>query len=111
MLDLFAASEAFQSGVASEQVLSNSHWKTYNTFTQYYLKDVAWADSELIYLGSGSGCSAEPPVAHLAGQICIYVYIVYSCIELHNKSDVLPLGGLFPGNELIPLFPYLRTGL
>ena len=25
--------------------------KSHNTFTQFYLKDVAWADSELFYLG------------------------------------------------------------
>ena len=40
----FAAPEAFQSGVSLEQILSACHWKTHNTFTQYYLVDVAWAD-------------------------------------------------------------------
>ena len=35
----FAASKAFQLG------------KCHNTFTQFYLKDVAWADSELYHLG------------------------------------------------------------
>ena len=39
----FAASEAFQSGVSLEQILSVCHWKSHNTFTQFYLKDVAWA--------------------------------------------------------------------
>ena len=38
---------AFQSGVSLEQILSACHWKSHNTFTQFYLKDVAWADSEL----------------------------------------------------------------
>ena len=47
----FAASKAFQSGVSSEQILSACHWKSHNTFTQFYLKDVAWADSELYHLG------------------------------------------------------------
>ena len=47
----FAASKAFQSGVSLEQILSACHWKSHNTFTQFYLKDVAWADSELYYLG------------------------------------------------------------
>ena len=47
----FAASEAFQSGVSLEQNLSACHWKSHNTFTQFYLKDVAWADSELFHLG------------------------------------------------------------
>ena len=47
----FAASKAFQSGVSLEQVLAACHWKSHNTFTQFYLKDVAWADSELYHLG------------------------------------------------------------
>ena len=47
----FAASKAFQSGVSLEQILSACHWKSHNTFTQFYLKDVAWADSKLYHLG------------------------------------------------------------
>ena len=47
----FGASKAFQSGVSLEQILSACHWKSHNTFTQFYLKDVAWADSELYHLG------------------------------------------------------------
>ena len=47
----FAASKAFHSGASLEQVLSACHWKSHNTFTQFYLKDVAWADSELYHLG------------------------------------------------------------
>ena len=46
-----AASKAFQSGVSLEQILSACHWKSHNTFTQFYLKDVAWADTELFLLG------------------------------------------------------------
>ena len=47
----FAASKAFQSGISLDQMLSACHWKSHNTFTQFYLKDVAWADSELFHLG------------------------------------------------------------
>ena len=47
----FAASKAFQSGVSLEQILSACHWKSHNTFTQFCLKDVAWADTELFHLG------------------------------------------------------------
>ena len=47
----FAASKAFQSGVSLDQILAACHWKSHNTFTQFYLKDVAWADSELFHLG------------------------------------------------------------
>ena len=47
----FAASKAFQSGISLDQILLACHWKSHNTFTQFYLKDVAWADSELFHLG------------------------------------------------------------
>ena len=47
----FAASKAFQSGISLDQILSACHWKSHNTFTQFYLKDDAWADSELFHLG------------------------------------------------------------
>ena len=47
----FAASKAFQSGISLDQILSACHWKSHNTFTQFYLKNVAWADSELFHLG------------------------------------------------------------
>ena len=47
----FVASKAFQSGVSLEQILSDCHWKSHNTFTQFYLKDVAWADSEFYHFG------------------------------------------------------------
>ena len=46
-----AASKAFQSGVSLDQILSPCHWKSHNTFTQFYLKDVALAASELFHLG------------------------------------------------------------
>ena len=39
------------SGVSLDQILSACHWKAHNTFTQFYLKDLAWADSELYHLG------------------------------------------------------------
>ena len=47
----FATSHAFQGGVSLDQILSACHWKAHNTFTQFYLKDLAWADSELYHLG------------------------------------------------------------
>ena len=47
----FAAAKAFQLGVSLEEILSACHWKSHNTFTQFYLKDVAWADTELFHLG------------------------------------------------------------
>ena len=47
----FTASKAFQSQIALEQILSACHWKSHNTFTHFYLKDMSWADSELYHLG------------------------------------------------------------
>ena len=49
----FVASKAFQGGISVEQILSACNWKLHNsdnTFTQFYLKDVAWADLELYHL-------------------------------------------------------------
>ena len=64
----FAASKAFQSGVSLEQILAACHWKSHNTFTQFYLKDVAWADS------------ADPPTDRYLEEICTYVN---SCTYLY----------------------------
>ena len=47
----FAASKAFQGGVPLDQILAACHWKSHNTFTQFYLKDLAWADSDVYHLG------------------------------------------------------------
>ena len=47
----FAAYKAFQGEVSLEKILSTCHWKSHNTFIQFYLKDVAWADSEMYHLG------------------------------------------------------------
>ena len=47
----FAASRAFQGGISLDQILSACHWKAHNTFTRFYLKDLAWADSERFHLG------------------------------------------------------------
>ena len=51
MLWPFGASKAFQSEISLEKILSAYHWKLHNTFTQFYLKDVAWAESELYIWG------------------------------------------------------------
>ena len=47
----FAASKAFQGGVSLDQILAACHWKAHNTFTQFYLKYLACAVSELYHLG------------------------------------------------------------
>ena len=71
----FAASKASQAGISLEQILSACHWKSHNTFTQFYLKDVAWADSELFHLG----CPADPPPSPIGRRhSCKYVHNVYT---------------------------------
>ena len=67
-----ASSQAFQSGVSLEQILSACHWKSHNTFAQFYLKDVAWADSELYHLGPVVA-AADPPIVWDIEEICSYV--------------------------------------
>ena len=75
----FAASKAFQSGVSLDQILSACHWKSHNTFTQFYLKDVAWADSELFHLGpcflrevfKSSGIELIPLLPYLSGGLSL----------------------------------------
>ena len=74
----FAASKAFQSGISLEQILSACHWKSHNTFTQFYLKDVAWADTELFHLGPvlAAQQSTTKPQNE---EICKYVYLCIAC--------------------------------
>ena len=74
----FAASKAFQSGISLDQILSACHWKSHNTFTQFYLKDVAWADSELFHLGpvvAPNRCTTRPRSEEML-YICKYVHTV-----------------------------------
>ena len=37
----FAASKAFYGGVSMDQILKACHWKSHNTFTSFYLKDLS----------------------------------------------------------------------
>ena len=36
----FAASKAFYGGVSVDQIMQACHWKSHNTFTNFYLKDL-----------------------------------------------------------------------
>ena len=39
-------------GVSVDQIMQTCHWKTRNTFTNFYLKDLTWSDSDNnMYLG------------------------------------------------------------
>ena len=81
----FAASKAFQSGISLEQILSACRWKSHNTFTQFYLKDVAWADTELFHLGP---VVAAQQIHHQAPneELCKYVYMYIACIFVYNTK-------------------------
>ena len=49
----FAASKAFYGGVSVDQIMQACHWKAHNTFTNFYLKDLTWSDTDNnMYLGS-----------------------------------------------------------
>ena len=48
----FAASKAFYGGVSVDQIMQACHWKAHNTFTNFYLKDLTWWDTDNnMYLG------------------------------------------------------------
>ena len=48
----FAASKAFCGGVLVDQIMQACHWKAHNTFTNFYLKDLTWSDTDNnMYLG------------------------------------------------------------
>ena len=48
----FAASKAFYGGVSVDQIMQVCHWKAHNTFTNFYLKDLTWSDTDNnMYLG------------------------------------------------------------
>ena len=65
--------------------------KSHNTFTWFFLKGGAWADSELYQFGLGSGCSADPQVA-LGWRRFVYIYKQF--YKHIVKCGVLPSGGL-----------------
>ena len=49
----FAASKAFYSGVSVDQIMQACHWKAHSTFTNFYLKDLTWSDTDNnLYLGT-----------------------------------------------------------
>ena len=83
-------------GVSLEQILSACHWKLHNTFTQFYLKDVAWADMELFHLGP---VVAAQQVHHQAKKmrryVNMYIDVYLYIMQKKTNCDLLPLGSLF----------------
>ena len=47
----FAASKALYGGVSVDQIMQACHWKSHNTFTNFYLKDLTWSHNDNMYLG------------------------------------------------------------
>ena len=88
----FAAPKVFQSGVSLDPILSARHW-SHNTFTQFYMKVGAWADSGLYQLGSVVAAQQihKWPLAWGDLYICINSFFMY----IRIKSGLLPSGGLF----------------
>ena len=68
-------SKAFQSGVPLDQILSASHWKSHKSFTQLYLKDVAWADSAVPFRASNLGLLSKSTIRPSNEEMCTNVHI------------------------------------
>ena len=57
----FAASKAFYGGVLVDQIMQACHWKAHNTFTNFYLKDLTWSDTDNnMYLGPVVAAQQDP---------------------------------------------------
>ena len=57
----FAASKAFYGGVSVDQIMQACHWKAHNRFTNFYLKDLTWSDTQQQYVsGTRSGGTTSP---------------------------------------------------
>ena len=54
-----SASLAFKGGVSSERVLGSCYWKSHNTFTTFYLKDVSWQSTDQSDFKLGPVVSAQ----------------------------------------------------
>ena len=53
------ASLAFKGGVSLDQILGACFWKSHTTFTNFYLKDVAWRSKKSSEYSLGSVVSAQ----------------------------------------------------
>ena len=77
----FAASKAFQGWVSLDQILSACHWKAHNTFTQFYLKDLAWADSELYHLGPVVAAQQIHEDSHGWCSSLLFFFLIHECFS------------------------------
>ena len=58
----FAASKAFYGGVFMDQILQACHWKSHNTFTSFYLKDLSGQNQKDLSFHLGSFVAAQQVV-------------------------------------------------
>ena len=72
-----AASLAFKGGISLEQVLSSCYWKSHNTFTNFYLKDICWENDDIFKVRSHCVCTAYSKQLRLNNIISIYVFRMY----------------------------------
>ena len=49
----FAASKGFYGGTSMDQIMQACHWKSHNTSTKFYLKDLSGQDKKKRLLSSG----------------------------------------------------------
>ena len=59
----FTASKAFYGGVSVDQILQACHWKSHNTFTSFYLKDLSGQNQKDLSFHLGSFVAAQQVVA------------------------------------------------
>ena len=55
----FAASKAFYGDVSMDQILQACHWKSHNTFTSFYLKDLSGQNQKDLSYHLGSFVAAQ----------------------------------------------------
>ena len=58
----FAASKVFYGGVSMDQIMSACHWKSQNTFTRFYLKDLSGQDQKDKHYHLGAFVAAQQVV-------------------------------------------------
>ena len=67
----FAASKAFYGGISMDQIMQACHWKSHNTFTRFYLRDLAEQDQSEGSFHLGAFIAAQqvmPPSDKVPGK-------------------------------------------
>ena len=67
----FVASKAFYGGISIDQIMQACHWKSHNTFTKFYLRDLAGQDQSEGSFHLGTFIAAQqvmPPSDQVPGK-------------------------------------------